>query len=406
MEIQGSLHGDQGMKKLDQVLNIIYQCDSQFKDALDELSFFFKQYLDDGRLPFDTEKEYPSDVQRKIFEWMNVRYNNLISFLNERCCSFSKENENGLHSLFLADISRPLAPAIAKIYIENEYFKDDILIQSDPSFQDAVYQQLLNNFASSQSFEVLLHPFNNPQKLWSFTQLFLKISSNLDSNDSLELLTVFDGVLNRLDDPLAAFDFLYEQLEISPKHAAMALPHLVSVSLERAIDVPTFYDLAFKSITRESLSLSGRKRFLETYVHVLTSKSLPKNIAIAFAIKFSRLLPILPLDSQQDILGIIQILIRAHKGVLELLNFIDTPPSEIECIEKVQPQTLWEAKAMEFSSVPLISDIGQKLGQLRLPEDFESFNLYDAIEAIKAPPPGTSKVGNWLFGLDKSIWDI
>jgi hypothetical protein len=231
------------------------------------------------------------------------------------------------------------------------------------------------------------------------------IETEFKAVDLAKLLSEFGAVLERVDDKLVTYDFLYQCLSRGSVAACLALPYLVSVSLTRAVDVSEVYRWTFRALSVDALRLRQRCQFLETISQILTSAKLPSSTTTAFAVKLSRLLPLVPPDGQIDVLHLLHVLVSAHECVAKLLEPIDCPVSKTYGdIGECHPQTLWEALALRQSSVPGIGDTARKLGQLQVPPDFGSFDLKAVVESCKAKPISATPRGNWLTGLDRSAW--
>ncbi|OHS94212.1 hypothetical protein TRFO_11288 [Tritrichomonas foetus] len=410
MSIQGVLSTDDGMRELDRILDTFISADDSFDDALVELSLFFIRHLKTKLFPITAMTEFPSSIQKQVYTWIESKYNKFCEYLNNNEFPLSESVASSIGSILLFDPNKTLIPAAAAAFIRNGIFQDESEVTSMAEFQDEVYQKVVELLPDRQeiALRVLTTEFPNPIKSNNFSTLFLKFVSLPPSDESImELFHKFDSILSRVDDKLITYDFLHQQFDKGSIFASLSLPFLVSVAQSRAVDAPKFYQIAFKAITPQSLSSPHRSRFLDTLIRVLSPKTRPAAESIAFAVKLSRMLPLVPVDAQLDILSILQALVRAHECVAELLEPKEGPISNVDGeLEDCQPQTLWEVRALRNSEISLIAEQAKTLGQRWVPPDFCSFKLAEAIESCKAKPKVSERIGNWGAGLDPAIWNF
>ena len=370
MSIVGSLSTDAGIRQLDDIISVVTSNQSEIEDAITELSLFFCRHFKTGLLPFSKSTKYPSPVQRQVYTFIDLKFKTFCNF------------------------------------VEKEII--DETISKNPKFQNFVYEKLLENLDEKRNIaiDVLTKEFPDSERSNVFSELFLKVSKmELTNDEIIHIFDNFESILHRVDDQLITFDFLNHNINKGPIIASMAIPYLVDVSLNRAIDVPDFYSFAFKAISPESLSYKKRIKFFDMLSRVLSPKSLQSNIPIAFAVKLSRMLLEVSPDVQLDILSLLQYLVRAHTCVEELLEPKDLPLSNVNgSLSECKAQTLWEVRALQNSPVNLISEAAKTLGQRRLPPEYCSFNLKSNVESCKTKTNSTVRF-NWADKLDKNIWD-
>jgi hypothetical protein len=401
MSLRGALATDEGIRDLDRVLAAAHSSDSNFEDNFIELSLFFLRHLRTGLLPVLPSTVFPSAIQKQVYTFLGKRWNRFIALIEST--QLPDSLIDSVVSLFLADVSRSLTSVIVSLFIDNRILQAEVL--GCEAFQEAVYTRLIESGVENReiALKVLTVAFPESQPSESFRELFVRFTEcDVIDSEIGKLLEGFDGVLARVDDRLVTYDFLYRALE---RGWILALPFLVSVSVERAVDVSEVYEFAFRGLTVGSVGCRSRIRVFETLSKILASSKLPSSITTAFAVKLSRFLPLVPPDAQLDVLGLLQVLVRAHGAVAELLTVARGAVSNVEGgIDECRPQTLWEAKAMQNSPVPAIADTARKLGAFHLPPDFGSFDLKAAVEACKTKPSQSSTSGNWIEGLDQAGW--
>lgn len=412
MSIKGVLSTDKGMTQLNRILDVLNAFDDNFDDALTELSSFFSRHLKTNLLPISSSTKFPSPVQKQVYTWLDPIYQSFCDLLNNKIFPITQNTERCIQSLLASDSQKKLIPAAVSAFIQNDLFSKNQDINSLPEFQEAVYSKLIDITPEHQdkALQVLITEFPNPKPSKSFSNLFLKYISSQPSNDSIiQILDKFDSILSRVDDKLITYDFLHDQFESDPLLASLALPYLVNVAQSSAVDSPNFYQIAFRSISPHSLGSPHRTKYLETLISVLSPKTRPANEVTCFAVKLSRMLPLIPVDAQIDVLSVLQALVRAHECVAKLLDPIDTDIKIANVygeLEECTPQTLWEVRALRESQVPAASEEARTLGQRWVPPDFCSFKLVDAVESIKAKPKGPERPGNWSANLDQTIWNF
>jgi hypothetical protein len=401
MSFRGTLATDEGIRELDRVMAAVRTLDSDFEGNFLELSSFFARHLRTGLLPVLPSTVFPSAVQRQVYSFINVRWDQFTSFASSVAIPDSLCDSAA--SLFLADPAHALAPLMISLFLTNRL--TDPAVLGCPEFQLALYAALTPAVADQRAaaLSVLKQPFPDSIVSAEFTALFLRFTAqDLLDSELEDLLGHFDSVLSRVDDPLVTYDFLYKSLA---RGAILALPFLVSVSVARAVDVSEVYEFTFRALTVASLAHSSRVQFLPTLERILCSSKLPSAVTTAFAVKLSRFLPLIPPDAQLDALGLLQALVRAHGAVAGLLSVFDSEVANVDgAVEDCRPQTLWEVKAMQHSPVPAIADTARKLGDSLLPPELASFNLRAAVEACRAPPVGSAAPGNWVEALDRAAW--
>ncbi|KAH0787193.1 nucleolar complex protein 4 [Histomonas meleagridis] len=407
MSIVGALATDEGIRNLDQIVSIVTSNGAEFDDAVSELSSFFIRHLQTGMLPFASHKKYPTPIQRQVYSFIDGKYLAFCNYLNSTAFPINETVAQAISNLLIEGAN--LNSACAYIFIESDLITDPSVL-SLANFQNCVYQKLSENIIEKRkiALRVISTGFPNPHPSSFFSDLFKNFIKLPDlTDDELHILIEgFDNVLSRVDDPLITFDFLHENVNRGPTIASLSTPYLVEVSIDRAVDVPEFYSIAFNSISPESLSSPKSAKFFDMLSRVLSSKTLQTGIPTAFAVKLSRMLLRVPVNTQLDILGLLQYLVRAHECVEALLEPIDAPVSDVDGkLEDCKPQTLWEVRALRNSSVPAIAEAAKTLGQRRIPADFGSFNLRETVETCKAQPKQKIS-GNWMNGLDKTIWSL
>lgn len=407
MSIVGSLSTDAGIRQLDDIISVVTSNQSEIEDAITELSLFFCRHFKTGLLPFSKSTKYPSPVQRQVYTFIDLKFKTLCNYLNNNN-DYPKTEvfANAIFELIKNDPDMSLIPTAANIFVEKEII--DETISKNPKFQNFVYEKLLENLDEKRNIaiDVLTKEFPDSERSNVFSELFLKVSKmELTNDEIIHIFDNFESILHRVDDQLITFDFLNHNINKGPIIASMAIPYLVDVSLNRAIDVPDFYSFAFKAISPESLSYKKRIKFFDMLSRVLSPKSLQSNIPIAFAVKLSRMLLEVSPDVQLDILSLLQYLVRAHTCVEELLEPKDLPLSNVNgSLSECKAQTLWEVRALQNSPVNLISEAAKTLGQRRLPPEYCSFNLKSNVESCKTKTNSTVRF-NWADKLDKNIWD-
>jgi hypothetical protein len=292
---------------------------------------------------------------------------------------------------------------VVDLFIDNRIH--DLHVFACDSFQHALYVRLLENVAEHRhiALKVLTAPFPESKTDGTFSELFMKFTElELDTTEVDVLLENFNVILSRVDNRLVTYDFLYQSLA---RGCILALPFLVSVSVTQAVDVSEVYEFTFRALSLASLRRGSRVRVLETLSKILASSKLPSSVTTAFAVKLSRFLPRIPLDAQLDVLGLLQVLVRAHGAVAQLLTITAAPVADVDHgIAECAPQTLWEAKAMQHSPVPAIADTARKLGMCHMAPDLGSFNLRAVIGTCKTKPVKSSASGDWINGLDRDGW--
>lgn len=412
MSIKGVLATDKGMNELNRILDILNLADENFDDALNELSSFFCRHLKTNLLPITHSTEFSSPVQKQVYSWLDSRYQTFCDYLNNNIFPITKNTEKCIQSLLISDSKKSLIPSAASVFIQDGTFSDNQVVNSIPEFQDTVYKMLTDTISEHQDavLHVLTNEFSNSKPSEAFSTLFLKFISSKPSNDSIiQILDNFDSILSRVDDKLVTYDFLNDQFESDPLLASLSLPYLVNVAQSSAVDSPNFYQTAFRSISPRSLSSPHRAKYLDTLVRVLTPKTRPASEVTCFAVKLSRMLPLIPVDAQVDVLSVLQSLVFSHECIAKLLDPIDTDPKVAKVygnLEECSQQTLWEVRSLRDSQVPAISEEARTLGQRWVPPDFCSFNLEDAVESVKARPKGPERAGNWTANLDQTIWNF
>lgn len=412
MSIKGVLATDKGMPQLSRILDILESAGENFDDALTELSSFFCRHLNTNLLPVTRSTEFPSPVQKQVYTWLDPKYQSFCNFLNNNIIPITENTEKCIQMLLTSDSQKNLIPAAVLVFIQNGLFSENQVVNSLPEFQEAVYSKLADALPEHQdiALHVLVTEFPNPKPSKSFTTLFLKYISVQPTNDSIiQILDNFDSILSRVDDKLITYDFLHEQFESDPLLASLALPYLVNVAQSSAVDSPKFYQIAFRSISPHSLASPHRAKYLDTLIAVLSPKSRPASEVTCFAVKLSRMLPLIPVDAQMDVLSVLQALVRAHECVAKLLEPIDTDikiANVYGSLEDCSPQTLWEVRALRESQVPIVSEEARTLGQRWPIPDFCSFKIEEAVESIKPRPKGTERPRNWTANLDQTIWNF
>ena len=410
MSIKGVLADDSGIRELDRIITILKTENELFDDALVELSLFFIRHLKTNLLPVSKETEFLTPVQKQVYLFLDSKYQSFCDYLNNGEYPITESVESSIGSLLLFDPSKKLIPAAASAFIQNKLFSkiDEVISMND--FQESVYSLLINDIEKNHdiTLDVLVNDFPNSKPSKAFSSLFLNfIKLELDENDIIKILNNFDCILSRVDDKLITYDFLNEQFKKSSILASLALPNLVIVAKSRAVDSPKFYNLAFNAISPQSLSSPHRSKFLETLISVLSPKTRPASQTAAFAVKLSRMLPIIPIDAQLDVLTVLHTLVRSHDCVAELLNPIEGPVSNVYGeLEECQPQTLWEVRALRSSQATTISEEAKTLEHRWVPHDFCSFKLLDSVENCKSKSTTSEKIGNWCSGLDQGIWNF
>jgi len=407
-QVKGSLSGEYGIKNLDKILNAFISSESDFYDGITELSSFFCEHLKTGMLPFCESKSYPSKVQMQVYQWIDSRYKKFVSFLETAVYPVNNVCISAIRDMYLCDSSKLLAKSLGKCYITSQDLNFGEEMLSDICFHDSVYSLLTSgpqNFVEL-CIKLLKSPLPNGLPSSVFTDFFFAvIKVELPEDKRIEILSHFHNVLDNVDDKLIVYRYLEELMTQGPILASLAIPYLVDVAIKRGVDVSQFYEQCYAALSPESLSLSGRKRFLDTLSRVLSPKSIPVNTQTAFAVKLSRILLLVSPDAQLDILGILQYLAAAHQSVMKLLEPLDTPVSNIlGKIEDCSPQTLWEVRTLRSSPIPAISEAARALGQRRVPADFESFDLRSVIQSIHPKGQLDLSTANWPGKLDRALW--
>ena len=412
MKIRGVLATDKGMNELNQILNILNSADDMFDDAFTELSSFFCRHLKTNLLPVKPTTEFSSPVQKQVYTWLDSRYQTFCEYLNNNNIPITKNIEQNIQSLLESDSKKTLIPLAAKLFIHNNLFTENQFVSSLPEFQETVYSKITEILPQCQdvALRVLTTEFPNSKTSNTFSNLFLKYVSLKQEEDSfIQMLNNFDSVLSRVDDKLVTYDFLHEQFDSDSLSSSLSLPYLVIVAQSSAVDSQKFYQTAFKSISPQSLSSPHRAKYLDTLVRVLSPKTRPVSEVTCFAAKLSRMLPLIPVDAQLDVLSIFQTLVRAHESVSKLLEPFQTDIKVANVygnLEECTSQTLWEVRALRGSQIPGLSEEARTLGQRWVPPDFCSFKLQDAVESIKPGPKAPQRAGNWMTNLDQTIWNF
>lgn len=412
MSLKGKLATDEGIQYLEEIVNSICTNKSALEDLISDLSSFFVRHLGTGLLPYSEETDYPSPVQKQVYQWINLHYNVFNKFILDGEFNMTEETFKFLGDIYSADSAKTLAPALAKTYIKNPKLSG-VSVLSSPEFQEAVYSHLLDTYNENKekAFQVLISPFPDPHPSEKFTKLFYSvIGDELTDEQMTSIFDNFDTILDRVDEKLATYDFLHKNLHALGSNSFMAISYLVDVATDQTVDVTDFYQLAFKSITVQSLSNPKRKHFLKTLLRVITSYTLPSNVSTSFAIKLSRYLPLIPIDAQIDVLNLIHDLVKAREPVAKLLEPFDSPIPKVDGeIEECTPQTLWEVRALRNHPVPEIAEAAKEIGKkLYLPPDIGSFNLEETLKTLNNSnkPEKNTHTANWIGGLDKSIWSF
>lgn len=410
MSIAGALATDAGIRDLSKIMTIAESHGEQFETAIVELASFFVRHLETGLLPVTKSTHFPTPTQQHVYGFIDSFYQKFVTLMNFGEFDLTDEISDALMNVFIADKCKLLKNAVVDVFLTTGFSEKYEPMHKLPEFQLAVYETLITKIDEHRNIilDVLTREFPECIKCEAFDKLFAKfVTLELTDKELTKLFDNFDAVLSRNDDKLVTYNFLYDNFVNGAKYGAMALPFLVSVSVDMAVDVTNIYSHAFKTITVESLSISNRARYLDTLTKILCSKKLQAKITTAFAVKLSRILPAIPVEAQQDVMSLLQHLVRAHTAVADLLNPIDGPISNVDGdIDECEPQTLWEALAMRNSAIVHVADTANKLGQFHLPPNFGSFDLKDAVESCKKPKYAPNRGGMWLNGLDRTVWSF
>jgi hypothetical protein len=340
--------------------------------------------------------------------FIDVRWQRFVDLLNSAHIEgISEDVLSVLSELFLVDPSKSIAPILGRMYVGGHNMDERIL--KNREFREFVYNFLTENIEDHKEIvpKVLILDASSDEPSHLFSNLFQSFLSHFELSPANRstLLSNFDTIISKVDDKLITYDFLYESLKLG---FSSSLPYLVEVSVARAVDIADVYDLTFRATDAQTLSEPKRGRFLNTLSKILCSPKLPSGIATAFSVKLSRMLTMIPVDAQLDVLSLLQHMVRAHESVARLLQPLDVGISEISGgIEECHPQTLWEVLALRKSAFPVIADTARKLGQMNLPPEFESFGLTKIVEGCqKEPGHESGPRGNWLSGLDRIMWSF
>lgn len=407
--MKGMLSGNAWVKNLDTVLSTLESGGKQIVEAFEELSVFFSDYLAKDLLPYSSNKTYESENQIKVYRWLDARYSRFVSFINNSEFTLTPKILELLEQVYNSDKSKAISDGIAKLFVK----KDELFIGSellaDPNIQDQIYMLLINTIKENHYIaeKVITADFPNPTPSRHFTELFFTyIKSGISNKDKQTLMINFSNILNRVDEKLELYNFLEQQLSCGPVSASLSIPYLVEVAVKNGVDVSRFYELSFSAITPESLSVKSRAKFFNTLDSVLTPKTLPTQTQTAFAVKLSRMLPLVGIEVQLDILSLLHHLVLAHEAIAALLKPMDGEPSRVDgTMAECAPQTLWEVIALQDSPVTLIAESARTLGHRRVAEDYGSFGLRALVENCHArPSEETRGRGNLLAALDQGLW--
>lgn len=403
-EIKKLLSRDDSIKFLDKALDIVIsKRKDEFEDALVGVIKFFRSHVESGLLPFNDVNKYETTSSLQIYKWMNVRYDKLFDFLINENDFFI--NENILDSIIdLYEYSRNslLERVIALCFVKIKPEKVNDIIKESNTIQGYIYKHLTENIEDNFDFaiHIIKNPLSNTNMCKEYAELFFVLKSNgVNDEQMVDILNNFSVVMSSVDDKLLLYDFLFKNVERGSILGALALPYIIEASIQGMVDIAEYYELAYKSITKEALQMKGRSKFLKILELTLTSSSVKQEVIVAFSIKLSRYLLNITPDAQLDVLNLLYNIVKAHTSVKNLLNYIEGPVIDIESCDfpNVPAQTLHEVLCLKDSPFTLISQAAKDIGLIRAPEPYESVTINEIIKTNKT-------LNHASADLDKRLW--
>ena len=404
------LEGNQWAANLDSVVDSVINEEDK-EQPMKELNKFFSKHLPKNFIPFTEEKEYESKTQSQVAQWITDKYRKFLNYFeNNEIPNNKLEIFNILSELYELDSEKWPTAALSNLFYQLKGEINNNPILADEQFQIAIYQNALKHVENDKKWcmDVLTRKIPEPHTSPIFADLFFAvIKTKLSKEETQFLLRHFSHILERIDEKLDLYNYLENKLkDPDPTTASLAIPYIVDVTINRSVDYGDFYSVVYKAITPEALSIPGRASFFDTIIKTVTSHDLPKQTHIAFAVKLSRMLPLVSPDVQLDILNVLHCLIKNQQSVAALLKPLKTPVANVDgSIEECTEQTLWEVLALYHSSTPIVAEFARTLGQMVVFPDLESFDLKESIESVKAKPTKGRSSSNWIGNLDKSLWN-